>query len=132
MSSASAGVDGVSAMLGRMQAAANRGPDGARKGLLVAAQNTLNVSNKRVPHEEGDLERDGAASVADDQLLAAVAYGRSETTAPYAVVQHERMDYEHDDGRQAKFLETAFAETADQNAQIIAAHTRAEVEGGGA
>lgn len=97
---------------------------GARKGVLLALRNVLNVSNKSVPHEEGDLERDGGVSMDDARIFGAVSYGRRADTAKYAETQHERMDYHHDAGRGPKFLENAFNSTKAQSAEIIAAETK--------
>lgn len=108
-------------MVGNLTKANDDMRDGAREGLLVAARNTLNVSNMQVPYEEGDLARDGGISVDDGELRAAISYGRSADTAQYAVPQHERMDFKHDSGRNAKFLENALNSTRDQNLGIIAA-----------
>lgn len=110
------GVDGV---LANLDKAGGNAQAGAREGMMVAGRNTLNVSNSQVPHEEGDLERDGGYSMDDSKLLLAVSYGRSADTAPYAVPQHERMDYHHDAGRNAKYLENALNSTRQQNVKII-------------
>jgi hypothetical protein len=99
---------------------------GAARGLSLAALLTLRRSNRKVPHEEGDLERDGAASVDEEKLRAAVSYGRSAHTRDYAIPQHERMDYHHDAGRSAKFLELAMAETARDGGELIAGEIRKE------
>lgn len=97
---------------------------GAARGLRVAALNTLGESNKRVPHEDGNLERDGAASVDESNMKAAVSYGRDADTKDYAVVQHEDLTLRHDPGRNGKYLENAFNTTREQNAQIIATAIR--------
>jgi hypothetical protein len=94
---------------------------GERKGTLLALRNVLNVSNRRVPFEEGDLSRDGAASIGegDKGVIGAVSYGRTGDTRRYAERQHEDMSLQHDSGRSAKFLETAFNTTRDQSIEII-------------
>lgn len=97
---------------------------GMVRGLELGTRLILDVSNDQVPHEEGDLERDGAASVDDSTLQGAVSYGRDPETAKYAVPQHERMDYRHDSGRNAKYLENAFNSEADAVGKIIAEQTR--------
>lgn len=75
---------------------------GAAKGLFYGAEHLLQVSNKSVPIEEGTLERSGHTSVDPGALEAAVSYD-----TPYAPKQHEDLDYVHDEGRTAKFLENA-------------------------
>lgn len=75
---------------------------GAARGLELGAEHVLEEANRIVPIENGDLERSGVASVDESALQAAVSYD-----TPYAVRQHEELDYQHDEGRQAKYLETA-------------------------
>ena len=115
---------GTQAMAKAMEQAARNGRNGAVRGLELGARQVLDVSNSQVPHEVGDLERDGAASVDSTTLKSAVSYGRNAETADYAVPQHERMDYRHDPGRNAKYLENAFNSEAGVVSQIIAEQTR--------
>lgn len=89
------------------------------KGLTLAAEHLLQTSRELVPIEEGTLERSGVATVDEAQLKAAVSYD-----TPYAVRQHEELDWRHDDGRQAKFLEQPAATEADTMAEIIASQIR--------
>jgi hypothetical protein len=74
--------------------------DAEPAGLLLAAEHLLQVSRTEVPIEEATLERSGVASVDADDREAAVSYD-----TPYAVRQHEEMDWRHDEGRKAKYLE---------------------------
>lgn len=97
---------------------------GMVRGLELGTRLILDTSNDQVPHEEGDLERDGAASVEPSTLTGAVSYGRDPETAKYAVPQHERMDYRHDAGRNAKYLENAFNSVSSEVGQIVAEQTR--------
>lgn len=119
------GAEQIVANLRKAQEAKTRG---ARRGLQLALRNVLNVSNKQVPHEEGDLERDGGTSMDDgDAIRGAISYGRSADTKDYAVVQHEDMTLSHDGGRNAKFLEHAMMSTRQQNAEILATAIRREM-----
>ena len=95
---------------------------GGARGLGLAAEHVLQVSNTRVPIEEGTLERSGTASVDDDKLRAAVSYD-----TPYAVVQHEDMTLAHDAGRSAKYLEQAHVGERSTAADIIAREIRKEL-----
>lgn len=89
--------------------------DAARRGLALAAEYVLEQANRTVPHEEGTLQRSGRASVADDELRAAVSYD-----TPYAVPVHENLRAAHDAGRRAKWLELTMQEQADAVRQIVA------------
>jgi hypothetical protein len=68
----------------------------------------LGESRPLVPVEEGELARSGTASVDPGQQKGAVSYDE-----PYAVDQHESLEYYHDDG-QAKYLEEPFMDAGNQ------------------
>lgn len=106
-------------------AAAMRGTRaGAVRGLRIAAEHVLAESRKVVPIEEATLERSGVATVDETHLTAAVSYD-----TPYAIRQHEEMNYRHDAGRSAKYLERPLTEQADNVAAIIAAQLRRSLRG---
>jgi hypothetical protein len=116
----SEGFGGVDKFIANLKGLGVNVHKGGIRGMRLASANTLNVSNKQVPHEEGDLERDGGTSVDERNLIAAVSYGRTADTRKYAERQHEDMNLKHDSGRNAKFLENALNSTRAQNLQIIA------------
>ena len=107
-------------IVGRIQKATEAQRKGTKRGLLVGGEHVLGVSNERVPHEDGDLERSGGVSQ-DDDGNTAVSYDTE-----YAVVQHEDTSLHHDAGRQAKFLESAILEERETVLQIVAAAIRKE------
>jgi hypothetical protein len=72
----------------------------AALGLGKWAELVLQQSREVVPLDEATLERSGVASVDDQALEAAVSYD-----TPYAVAQHENLEYRHAPGRAAKYLE---------------------------
>lgn len=123
MSSYWSGADQFQARLQKAREAKNAG---AVEGMQLAGLNALNVSNQQVPHEEGDLERDGAVSAEATRTgaRAAIAYGRKADTKDYAVRQHEDMSLHHDSGRNAKFLENALNSTRAQSLEISAEAVR--------
>ncbi|GAA4945964.1 hypothetical protein GCM10023334_058620 [Nonomuraea thailandensis] len=91
----------------------------AGRGLRHATEHVLSVSNQRVPHDEGTLERSGAAVVDENELRSVVSYDGS-----YAVPQHENLDYKHKPGRTAKFLELAVREEREVVRLLIAKQIR--------
>lgn len=106
-------------------AAALRGTrDAAVRGLRLGAEHVLAESRKRVPIEEGTLERSGMATVDESSLTAAVSYD-----TVYAVRQHEELDWRHDAGRTAKYLEGPLTEEAGTVREIIAAQMRRSLRG---
>jgi hypothetical protein len=81
---------------------------GTARGLMLGAEHVLEEANRIVPIEDGDLLRSGhpwppeqVGLVGGEGMQAAVTYD-----TPYAVRQHEELDYHHDVGRKAKYLET--------------------------
>ncbi|MFG2780827.1 hypothetical protein ACGFY7_23605 [Streptomyces prunicolor] len=92
---------------------------GAARGLLLAAEHVLTESQAVVPLDESPLMQSGAASVDASSLTAMVSYG-----TPYAVVQHERLDYRHAPGRTAKYLEGPLNANRNEVSALIAAQMR--------
>ncbi|PJN40511.1 hypothetical protein CG747_12630 [Streptomyces sp. CB02959] len=91
----------------------------AARGVRLGAEHVLAESRRRVPIEEGTLERSGVASVDEQQLAAAVSYD-----TPYARRVHEDLNARHDPGRTAKYLEGVLPQTAGDVQAIIAAQIR--------
>lgn len=87
----------------------------ADHGATLAGEQILTTARHRAPIEEGTLERSGAVSAPHDGTVTI------HFDTPYAVRQHEELGYRHDDGRQAKYLETAMHDDADV-ALRLAAH----------
>lgn len=110
---------GVEAV-GRMRA-------GAARGLNRAATALKAESQARVPVDETDLRKSAATHDASEQSLeAAVTYD-----TPYAVIQHERLDFhhptDHNPGAQAKYLERPAVEMRHDLGAIVAAEIRREM-----
>ncbi|MFE9906412.1 hypothetical protein [Streptomyces achromogenes] len=93
--------------------------EGAVRGLFLAAEHVLGKADQVVPLDEAALQRSGAASVDAPSLTAMVSYD-----TPYAVVQHERLDYRHAPGRQAKYLEGPLNAARAEVQALIAAEVR--------
>lgn len=92
---------------------------GAVAGLKLGTEHVLGASRAIVPLEEGTLERSGVASVDANELTGAVSYD-----TVYAVPQHENLDWQHDEGRSAKYLEIPMTEESDTVAELVAAEIR--------
>lgn len=90
-----------------------------KRALLKALEHLLGASRQLVPHEEGTLERSGRVTVLVPGKLGAVVYD-----TPYAVRQHEELDYQHDPGRTAKYLETPMTTERAVMLALMAAELR--------
>lgn len=93
---------------------------GVEKGLRLASEFLLSEANKRVPHDEGTLERSGSAS--SDGKRGAVSYD-----TPYAVRQHEDMSLRHDGKGESKWLENTLSAEGGTVGQIVATAIRGEL-----
>lgn len=71
-----------------------------------------------LPEEDGTLGRSGTVTTEDAGGVATTAVAFD---TPYAVRQHERLDYHHEPGESAKYLETPFVEASDGAAAALAA-----------
>lgn len=99
--------------------AARQMREGAARGLYLAAEHVLAGSNDVVPLDEATLQHSGTASVDPASLVGMVSYD-----TPYAVPQHERLDFRHAPGRTAKYLERTLNASRAEVAAIVAAQVR--------
>jgi hypothetical protein len=90
----------------------------ALEGLRLGGEHVLKLARDRVPLEEGTLERSGMVSD-DGNDTVAVSFD-----TVYAARQHEELTWRHDNGRQAKYLETAAADGAKAVQQLVRAAIR--------
>lgn len=93
--------------------------EGAARGLYLAAEHVLQLSNDVVPLDEAALMRSGTASVDEASLTGMASYD-----TPYAVRQHEELTWRHAPGRTAKYLENSLNAARTDVAAIIAAQMR--------
>jgi hypothetical protein len=98
--------------------------EGEIEGLQLSSEHVLAESRLLVPYEEGELDRSGATSIDEDARIAAISYNQ-----PYAARQHEELTWQHDEGRQAKYLEMPFIREAPVVREIIAAQIRRKLHG---
>ena len=89
-------------------------------GLRDVMEQMLEASNRLVPVDSGDLRDTGRVVVDPHTLEAAVTYGGGDEDV-VAVQQHERMDYDHPNGGQPKFLEAAIMSERDKVERVVGA-----------
>lgn len=84
------------------------------------ARHLLDASDRTIPTDPGrELEGTGKVSTDERTATSAASYDTE-----YAVLQHERQDYEHDPGRRSKFLEQAMSEERAEIARVVRATMR--------
>lgn len=89
--------------------------EAAAIGLAAAAREALDDAKQRAPKDTGKLRRSGRVISNDEGAVARF-------TAPHAYLQHENLDYKHEDGGEPKFLENAALEV--QLGEIVADKVR--------
>lgn len=90
------------------------------RGLYMAGEHILGVSNRQAPIEDGDLIRSGVVTSSDSGAqTVAISYD-----TPYAAIQHEDLSLRHDPGRNAKFLANACKSEASVAGKIVATSVR--------
>lgn len=89
----------------------------AAEGLTAAAELILGEAIAIVPLDVSTLQDSGKVTPATpDNLRAIISFD-----TPYAVVQHERMDLHHPNGRQAKYLERPWRENFEKAMALVSA-----------
>lgn len=81
-----------------------------KKGTWSALDHLAAVSKEQVPLDQGPLKNSCYVDVAEDGTSGTVSYD-----TPYAVRQHEEMEYQHQRGRKAKYLEDPANDRSVQN-----------------
>lgn len=92
----------------------------AQEGLRDVAKATLKRARELSPTDSGDSDKSGFVVV--DDLTAQVGFKSFVSRR-----QHEDLDYQHEDGEQAKFLETASLEV--DVGGIMAARMKRDLHG---
>lgn len=105
----------------RIREAADAMIDGTHDGVGLALEHILQVSNTRVPLEEGPLMESGRVEHAGNRGL--VTYD-----SVYAVYQHEGLDFRHSGGRMAKYLEYTLGTEAAIVRRMVAVQIRRQLK----
>lgn len=105
----------------RIREAADAMRDGTHDGVGVSLDHILQVSNTRVPLEEGPLMDSGRVEHAGNRGL--VTYD-----SVYAARQHEELTWRHSAGRMAKYLEVTLQTEAAIVRRIVGAQIRRQLK----
>jgi hypothetical protein len=112
-------LQGLADVTRRLNKAVLKAGKAAEGGVRLAALDLQRRSALLAPHETGDLE--GSL-----QERAEVVYERGFPTTsvgsalPYALIQHEDLSFNHEPGKQAKYLEQPYRENVDRYIRLIA------------
>jgi hypothetical protein len=84
------------------------------KALFETAEYVLETANRTVPHQDGDLERSGSASVDEQERQATISYD-----TPYAARLHEHPEYDFQGKGRGKWLELTMKEEKKKVQQYL-------------
>jgi len=99
---------------------------GAERGLYLWAEEVLTEATKQVPLDVGTLQDSGQAHAPEGGTLrAAVSYN----APPYDIYQHEAMDWNHQRGRKAKYLEDPVNASKAKGPALVAREIKASLGG---
>jgi len=113
---------GKDAVLSSIKQIAQRFPIIVGAALYQEAQIEMTESKRRVPVEHGILKASGFVTFPENKgrnISVTLSYGGA--AEAYAIVQHERLDFHHPLGGQAKYLESVLNESRPFMAARIAA-----------
>lgn len=94
--------------------------EGAEQGLVTGARGLMRDARDRAPEDDGDLKRSARVVNAYPEVYV-------KFTAPHAWLLHERTEWQHPNGGEAKFLENAMVEYP--LAEAVAVGIRAVLRG---
>lgn len=89
-------------------------------GIYGFSNNIMTRSKRIVPKDIGTLGGSGYVTLPNkrgSEYVVEIGYGGA--AKGYAEEQHENLDYKHDDGRQAKYLEQPFEEAKGRALRAI-------------
>lgn len=100
---------------------------GAVAGLTQWTEHVAQMAVDVCPIEEGSLAGSITPSVDAGSLRGAVSAGGA--ASAYAVIQHEALDYHHDPGKTAKYIENPANESKATGLALVAAAVKAALGG---
>lgn len=101
-------VEGMKRLRSSLRAAASGSPKAMGAGLYAAGNQIMRTSKRLVPVDMGTLR--GSGYVALPEIVresASVELGYGGPAAAYAERQHERTEFNHPEGGQSKYLQSA-------------------------
>lgn len=114
---------GLAELRSNLQAVQRHTKEAMTLAAVKHANRVMNASKALVPADTGALLISGEVLepvVTDTSVTVDLVYGNSDPTSNYAIVQHERLDFQHPHGGQAKYLEQPLLAMADDLTRSLA------------
>ena len=126
MANLSLTIKGQDAMIRRLQEIGKGSPDIIWQAIYEEASEILTTAQQEfVPVDQGILRASGQVSeptVTNGEASVTISFGGP--SAPYALIQHERLDFNHTVG-EAKYLETPLLQATQGMARRLGDRIRA-------
>ncbi|HQN48347.1 MAG TPA: hypothetical protein PL104_02685 [Caldisericia bacterium] len=111
-------IEGIEELQRNLKNLAKKNVETAKKAMTDIGYDLLMKSRAIVPIDKGILAQDSDAGfISETELI--VTYGMG-MARDYAVIQHERLDFQHAPGREAKYLEKPFRENIQNYISTLA------------
>ncbi|MGH7954758.1 MAG: hypothetical protein ACREOZ_02230 [Gloeomargaritales cyanobacterium] len=94
----------------------------SKKGSQSAADHLLKIASSLAPLDKGDLRSSGKVTLEDSAAL--LSFGGSPSKGVIATVQHERLDFYHPRGGQAKYVQKPMISEARAMFNVIRAEMK--------
>ena len=107
----------------------NQAVASSEDGLKEVAEKIFEISQDKAPEDTGQMKKSGFIEYVreGDKLYAVIGYDKDDT-APYVVIVHENLDFNHPNGGEAKFLQNADNKVEKDIANIQASKIKGDLK----
>ncbi len=124
-------LEGTAGFSARLAVLADRGPKIVAGALYRFAEAVMTESKLEVPVEHGTLKDSGHVELpVIDRGAVEVQLGYGGPAESYAIEQHENLEYQHAEGKKAKYLEDPLKRHSDELLEAIGLAMRAALQRG--
>lgn len=114
-------IEGIDKAVKEFEKRASKIKSSTPKAMRDIGQDLLGKSVERAPVDQGDLRGSGFSEV--DGTVTTIGF-----TEPYALRQHEELQYTHPQGGEAKYLERPLNENINRYVKFLEDSTKKAVE----
>ena len=116
---------GIDNVMRNLQAKINEIKDATKEAVNEVALDLIGKAKERAPLDTGDLRGSGFANMTEGNNKYKAKVGFSE---PYALEQHENLQYQHPRGGEAKYLENPLKENEERYIDHIKSKVRRVIQ----
>ena len=122
-------IEGLDELRRKMAQAGPKAIPYLKQAMWMAGKETMSMSQKEVPVETGTLKNSGQTFPAETkgtQIVVTLGYGGA--AQDYALVQHERTDFDHPHGGKAHYLSDPVKAMGGKLGSFLAARIGRSIE----